>query len=213
MVLNQEIKKSDAILAFGSNDIRVADRVAELYKKGYAKYIICSGGVAKAKDDANEPPWNKKYPNKTEAIAYMERLIDLDVPKDIIFLEQEAKNTGHNVLLIKKLIEEKNLKLKSFIIVQKTFAERRILATMQKQWSDADFCISSPQLSYDNYMNSMYMPTPMDEFFVPKDNFLKVMAGDFTRVTDKNSIYVIPQEAPDNIFKAHKQLVKLGYNY
>jgi len=42
--LNQPLKKSDAILVLGSNDIRVAQRGAELLLQEYAPLIIFSGG-------------------------------------------------------------------------------------------------------------------------------------------------------------------------
>ena len=43
--LAQVVVKSDCILVLGSNDIRVAQRGAELYLRGYAPLVICSGNV------------------------------------------------------------------------------------------------------------------------------------------------------------------------
>lgn len=43
--LNQPIKNADCILVLGSNDIRVAQRGAELFLQAYAPFIVFSGKV------------------------------------------------------------------------------------------------------------------------------------------------------------------------
>lgn len=43
--LKMRLKPADAILALGSNDPRVADHAADLWLKGYAPWLVCSGKV------------------------------------------------------------------------------------------------------------------------------------------------------------------------
>lgn len=73
MHVKQELSKSDIIFVLGSNDLRVADRATEIYKKGLAPIVICSGGNGK-RSDFNEP----------EAKLFSERMISLGVPKEKI---------------------------------------------------------------------------------------------------------------------------------
>ena len=43
--MNQELKKSECVLALGSHDLRVAERAADLYLQGWAPLIVFSGGL------------------------------------------------------------------------------------------------------------------------------------------------------------------------
>ena len=43
--LNHQLEKSDLILALGSNDLRVAERAADLYLQGWAPRLMFSGNV------------------------------------------------------------------------------------------------------------------------------------------------------------------------
>src|SRR3989338_4056459 len=210
MVLDQLVLKADVIFALGSNDIRVADRAAELWKQKYDSFLVCSGGVSHV-GDFNETPWHKRYPQKTEAQAYKERLMELNIPENCILLEEKASNTGENARFIYSLLKEKNLNYNSFIVVQKKFSERRVFATFLKQYPGIEkikFFVSSPQLSYQEYMNSDFMPSP--DYIIPKDVFLNVMVGDLQRV--KESPHQVPQEVPVVVWDAYHKLLKLGYN-
>ena len=53
--LNQEITPGDSIIAFGSHDLHVAERAAELYLQGYGKFIIFTGGLGRV----TEKIWRK----------------------------------------------------------------------------------------------------------------------------------------------------------
>lgn len=48
-----------------------------------------------------------------------------------------------------------NLKLNSFILVQKPYMDRRTFATFRKQWPEAECIVTSPQLSYEDYGNGL----------------------------------------------------------
>jgi len=45
--LDLALEKADCIIAFGSFDIKVAELAAELYLKGYADYLLVTGGLGK----------------------------------------------------------------------------------------------------------------------------------------------------------------------
>ena len=57
--LNQKIKKCDLILGFGSHDLNVAKRCAELFLDGYGDIIIFTGGFGRI---------TKELWNMTEAV-------------------------------------------------------------------------------------------------------------------------------------------------
>jgi uncharacterized SAM-binding protein YcdF (DUF218 family) len=77
------------------------------------------------------------------------------VPVEQIIVESKATNTGENVRFVNELLQSLKLTFSSFILVQKPYMERRTYATFIKQWPDksTEFRITSPQLSYDEYMD------------------------------------------------------------
>jgi uncharacterized SAM-binding protein YcdF (DUF218 family) len=140
MLMHQDIKPMDAIFALGSNDTRVAERAAELYLQGYGTYLIFSGGNGKS-----------SIFSKPEAEVFSEIALAKGVPQEKIIIEPNSTNTGENILFVKKLLREKNLDIKSFILVQKPYMERRTFATFRKQWAELECVVTSPQVSYEEY--------------------------------------------------------------
>lgn len=192
MHLHHEMKPMEAILILGSNDLRVSDRAAELYHQGLAPLIICSGGKGK----------NSMF-EKTEAEMFSGRLKSLGVCDDDILLEPKATNTGENILETKKLLQEKNIQISSFILVQKPYMERRTYATFKKQWQEPEIIVTSPSLSYEEYSNG-------DKDF--KDQFIEVMVGDLQRIMEYPKLgFQIHQDVPVEVSDAWKKLVQMGY--
>jgi hypothetical protein len=64
--LRHEPIPADVIIAMGTNDLRVAEFAADLYRRGYGSTLVCSGGIAH-EDDLLATPWEK-----TEAEMYAE---------------------------------------------------------------------------------------------------------------------------------------------
>ena len=181
----------DAIFALGSNDLRVADRAAELYLGGYSQYVICAGGNGKASDFS-----------KPEAEIFAEVLIRHGVPKNKILMEPKSTNTGENVQFVKKLVEEKGLGFKSFLLVQKPYMERRTFATFRKQWPEVDCLVASPQISYEDYAAEP----------VFKERFINVMVGDLQRIKEYPKLgFQIEQDVPVKVWQAWEALNALGY--
>ena len=84
--LHHTLEKADCIFVLGSHDLRVAEYSAQLFLKGYAPWIIFSGGIAHH-GDLLETSWNK-----TEAEIFAKRAIQQGVPEDKIIIENKAKN-------------------------------------------------------------------------------------------------------------------------
>jgi len=192
MLMHHILQPSDAIFILGSEDLRVADRAAELYHQEYAPYVICSGlgGVATVFDDP-------------EAVAFGRRVKELGVPEDRIILEPKATNTGENVRFVKELVQELSLNLESFILVQKPYMERRSYATFRKQWPEARCLVTSPKQTYEEFMGN-------DETF--KTRHIQSMVGDLQRIKMyPQKGFQIEQEIPVDVWKAGEVLIKLGY--
>ncbi len=196
--LNKKIQKTDVILGFGSHDLHVAKRCAQLFLQGYSDKIIFTGGFGRI---------TKNLWNMTEAEKFAQIAIDMGIPEDKIIIESEASNTGENISKTKNLLKKLDLHPMSFLIVDKPYRERRTFATIKKQWSEIDFIITSPQYSYEEYC----------DFYsngeISIDEFISIMVGDLQRIDlyGKNG-FQIKQEIPHEVWDAYNNLVSLKYD-
>ena len=191
--LNQELKKSDCILVLGSSDIRVAKRGAELFLQGFAPLIIFSGNVGRL---------TKGMWDKPEAEIFAEEAIKMGVPKDKILIECESTNTGDNIILTKKLLEDRGIPVNKIILVQKPYMQRRAFATFRKVWPEKSVIVTAPQNSFEEYPNEI----------VSKDVVINSMVGDTQRIkVYPEKGFQIPQDIPDEVWKTCEELVKRGY--
>ncbi len=197
--LYQPLEKADAILGFGSHDLHVAERAAELYLAGYGKYIIFTGGFGRI---------TKQIWNKPEAIAFAEVAVQIGVPREKIFTESASTNTGENIRNTKRLLEQKQLSFSNYLVVDKPFKERRIYATLKKQWSDLDFRVTSPQNTYEEYYQYYQQ---LEQLHI--EDFLSIMVGDLQRIDlyGRNG-FQIPQEIPSDVWAAYRRLVDAGFD-
>ena len=191
--LEQPLRKSDAILVLGSNDIRVARHGAELFLQGYAPLVIFSGGFGVLTSHLFDKP---------EAEVFADEAIRLGVPSEKILIENRSTNTGQNIVYTRELLEKKGLDVSSFIVVQKPYMLRRPYATFKKQWPGKDFAVSGPEISYEAYPNEM----------ISRDLLINIMVGDTQRIKIyPEQGFQIPQEMPQSVSDAYEELVRRGY--
>jgi len=199
--LKQPLTKADCIFVLGSHDPSVADYASQLYNEGYAPYIIFSGGVVRPVGELrNTTP-------KTEAEAFFDIAITKGVPPEAIILENQATNTGENFIFTRKLLKEKQLNFKSFILVQKPYMIRRTYATAKVQFSDFDCIVSALPDTYDSYINRC------EENQISKQRVISNMTGDLQRLKlypDKG--FLIAMDIPDEVWSAYEQLLTLGFD-
>ena len=198
--LQQPLKKADCIFVLGSHDPSVADYAAQLYHEGYAPYIIFSGGVVRPVGEL------RNVVPKTEAEAFFDIAVSHGVPPEAIFLENEATNTGANFIFTRKLLQEKNLDCKSFILIQKPYMIRRTYATAMVQFKDFDFIVSALPDTYDSYIARCLAEG------ISKERVISNMTGDLQRLKiypDKG--FLIPMDIPDEVWDAYEQLLALGF--
>lgn len=196
MLLNDFPKRSDGIVCLGSHDTRVAERAAELFLKGMASYVVFSGGLGRLTNGIFK---------EAEAEIFARTAITLGVPKDKVFIEKESTNTGDNIICTYKLLKAYNLPVKSLILVQKPYMERRTYATFKKLWPDktTDVIVTSPQLDFNQYPNND----------ISKEDVINIMVGDLQRIKEYPSLgFQIYQEIPDEVWNAYLVLVDRGYD-
>lgn len=184
LILNQTPHPADAIFAFGSNALRVAEYASTLFLKGYGKYLIVSGG--NGKDSLFKKP---------EAEIFAEIAEKQGVPRDKILVEKISSNTGENILFTQELLREKHLTLTSFLLVNKPYMERRTYATFRRQWPTAECIVTSPPISFDEYMSST------------NKDWINVMIGSIKRLREyPEKGFQIYQEIPTKVWEAYLRL-------
>ena len=196
--LHHQLQQADVILVLCSHDTAVAVRGAELYLQGWAPLLIFSGGLGAI---------TKHLWTEPEAERFAKIAIDMGVPASSILTETRSTNTGENVRFTRQLLAEKHLDPGKFIVVQKPYMERRSYATFKKFWSDKDLIVTSPQVSFDHYLEKYSNES------LSRDDVISIMVGDLQRIRLYPAKgFQIPQEIPDDVWAAFEELVRAGYD-
>jgi len=191
--VKQTLKKADCLLVLGSNDIRVARWGAELYMQKFAPYIIFSGNVGRLTSGL----WNKP-----EAEVFKKEALKIGVPKDKIIIEDKSTNTYENIIFTKKLLEKRNILFKSYILVHQPYMLRRAFTVFENVWKDKELSLTAPEISYEEYPNSV----------ISKKTMIDIMVGETQRMKiypEKG--YFDQPEIPEKVWNAYKELVKRGF--
>ncbi|MHA2246228.1 MAG: YdcF family protein [Candidatus Hodarchaeales archaeon] len=194
--MNHKLEKADCIFVLGSHDLRVAEHGAKLFLEAWAPIIIFSGGIRR-KNDLLKTDWNE-----SEAEVFAKIAIKMGISKDKIIIENEATNTGENVLFTKKILKEKNINPKKIIVVQKPYMERRAYATIKKHWPEKIIILTSPPIDFERYPKKEIM----------KEDVINILVGDLQRIKiyPKKGFQIF-QKIPEDVWNAYKKLVMLGY--
>jgi uncharacterized SAM-binding protein YcdF (DUF218 family) len=196
--MNQRLEKADAILVLCSHDTSVAERGARLYLDAWAPLLIFSGGLGAI---------TKNFWSEPEAELFAGVARKMGVPRESTLVETRSTNTGENVLFTRKLLSELGLDPRNFILVQKPYMERRAYATFKNYWPEKRAVVTSPQVSFDEYLKG-YSNRALSE-----DDVVGIMVGDLQRIRlypEKG--YQIAQEIPGDVWSAYEELVRAGYD-
>jgi uncharacterized SAM-binding protein YcdF (DUF218 family) len=196
--LNHRLSHADAILVLCSHDTSVATRGAQLFLDGWAPLLIFSGGLG----SITRHLWQEPEADQFARIAE-----DLGVPSEKILIENQSTNTGENVLLTKQLLAERHIDPRTFIVVQKPYMERRAYATFKKLWPEKELVVTSPRVSFDEYVRRYSNET------LSPDDVVSIMVGDLQRIRlypEKG--FQIPQDIPSAIWDAYEELIEAGYD-
>jgi uncharacterized SAM-binding protein YcdF (DUF218 family) len=155
-----------------------------------------------SKESITRTFWTEPEADQFAAIA-----IGLGVPQENILIENRSTNTGENFRFTRRLLIEKGLDPRKFIVVQKPYMERRSFATFRKMWPEKEVIVTSPQVAFDEYLGSYTNQA------LSVDDVISIMVGDLQRI----KMYAeqdlqIPQEIPAEVWSAYEELVRSGYD-
>jgi uncharacterized SAM-binding protein YcdF (DUF218 family) len=195
--MNHSIEKANAILVLCSHDEVVAERGAQLFLDGWAPLLIFSGGLG----SITKTMWTEPEADRFANIA-----AGMGVPREKIIVENQSTNTGENILFTKQLLATLQIDLRKLIVVQKPYMERRAYATTRKFWPEIELRVTSPQLTFAEYLATY------SNHELTTDDIVGIMVGDLQRLRlypEKG--FQIYQEIPDEVWSAYEELVSVGY--
>jgi len=193
--LNVPPKRAEVILVLGNWDKYLARRAAELYKQGYAPWVIFTGDRGKITSQILDRP---------EAEILAEEGEKLGIPRDKILIENRSTNTRENIEFSKDLLKQKGLDLKSFLVISVPCMERRAAATFERVWPKAEFTITSPQITFRQ---------DVEENVFPKELMINLIVGYLqrTKIYGERG-WQTPQDIPSEVWSAYEELVELGFD-
>jgi uncharacterized SAM-binding protein YcdF (DUF218 family) len=196
--LDHTVEPADAILVLCSHDMKVAERGAELFLKEFAPLLIFSGGLGSI---------TKNFWTQPEADQFAEIAVGMGVPAESIVIENRSTNTGENIRFTRQLLADMGIDPQKFILVQKPYMERRSFATFRKVWPEKEVLVTSPQVSFAEYLDS-YSSGELSS-----DDVVSIMVGDLQRIKlYAERGFQIHQEIPREIWSAYEELVAAGYD-
>ncbi|KOS23308.1 Uncharacterized protein ESCO_003664 [Escovopsis weberi] len=196
--LHMRLEPADAIFCLCSLDTRIARYAAQLYHAGLAPLLIFSGDSGALTRDVFDRPEAEVFAAEARAAG---------VPASAVVVEPRARNTGENIRFTHELLlRERGLRLRSLMLVQKPYMERRTYATFMRQWPDAAtaVAVTSPPLDFDEYP---------DRGVNDVEKVISIMVGDLVRIREyPKRGFQIEQEMPDDVAAAGERLIAAGYD-
>ena len=137
--VSDEAEKADAIFLPGSSHPEQPEYAAELYHKGYAKWLVPSGGLSVKRDKwpgvcSKADIYNGDYQSDCE--FFTDVLLKNGVPAPAIIGEDKSGHTRDNAFFSQRVVEESGVEIKTALIVCKAFHARRCLMLYQMAFPD-----------------------------------------------------------------------------
>ena len=116
LAVTETPRTADVIFVFGSRDLAVPERAAELYHEGHAPRVLATDSYGRMTRGI--------FP-KPEALVFQDHLIEAGVPPSAILTEPAATNTLENVRLGIETLRRAGRMPASALLVAKGFVMRR----------------------------------------------------------------------------------------
>ena len=162
-------EKADVILIPGSRKTEHAIRAAELYRAGYAPYVLPSGRYSTVKGCFGEIPerYRAEYPGRYETEWDFLRavLMKHGVPEKAILREDQATYTWENALRSREVLASAGVKAETAILCCHAFHARRALLYYSAAMPETRFIVCPA-------------PTPgytREDWFLTREGFDTVM--------------------------------------
>lgn len=138
-------EKADVIFVPGSRKIEHALRAAELYRDGYAPYVLPSGRYTVKRGYFMElpEPLKSEYPGPfdTEWAFLREVLMRHGVPESAILREDQATYTWENAQLSRDVLQARGIACRTAILACHAFHARRALLYYQAAMPETRFIV------------------------------------------------------------------------
>jgi uncharacterized SAM-binding protein YcdF (DUF218 family) len=191
--MRHELRPSDVGIGLGSHDLGVATFAAELFHSGVFPLIVFTG--------ANAPTTVERFP-RGEAVHYREHALELGVPDNAILVEPEARNTGENITLTRRLLAGMGIAVNSAVLIARPYQQRRAYATCKKRWPGIEVTCASGPVPLDDYIESIG----------DVDRVINMLVGDTQRITVyANRGFAIPQDLSAEAKEAYERLIRAGF--
>ena len=192
--LKQTLHTADAIIALGNMDVRIAEKAAQLWHEGNAPIVVASGGVGRL---------TPKTWAKSEAAIFADVLNKAGIPHEDVIVEDKSTNLPENIRYSVEALKSKNIPFHHLILVALPFAERRVLALCKKQFHDMEIQMTSPDVTYPNFINEV----------ISREEALNLIVGEIDRL-DKfpSKGFSAGEDIPKGILEAVALLIKEGFN-
>lgn len=191
--MHHELRPCDVGIGLGSHDLGVAVIATQLFHEGLFPWIVFTG--------ANAPTTVERFP-RGEAVHYRKYAIQQGVPAEAIVVEPRATNTAENMEYSRQLLAERQIPVKSVLIMSRPYQQRRAYATCKLMWPEVDVVCASNPLDLDAYVRSIGDPRRVVDMLVGDTQRIEVYA---------ERGFAIPQEVPDEVRAAFGRLVAAGY--
>lgn len=142
--VDEEPQKADIIFVPGNGYPQNAERAAELYKAGYAPYVLPSGRYSVVVGKfagvlAKADVYNGDYETEWEFLRDV--LIKNGVPESAILKEDQATYTYENALRCKDVVTREGIDVKKAILCCKNCHTRRSLMYFQTVFPETEFVV------------------------------------------------------------------------
>lgn len=197
LCLHQPPEKADCIVGFGCYNEDIPRRAAQLYREGFAPWVLFTGGLGRN----TAQMWTESEAERFGRIALAE-----GVPGNALLLETRSTNTAENIAFTRDLLAQKGIAVSSVLGVHKPYMERRIYAAWKNYWPEMPFEVTSYQQTMAEYLETNAQRGRS------KRATVEMLVGDFQRMDlYAKKGYQIPQEIPNAVWEAFCALVKMGY--
>lgn len=138
--VSDEPEKVDAIFLPGGSFPEQPEYAAELYRQGYAKWLVPSGGISVKRDKwpgvrSKADRYDGDYQSDCEFLTDV--LLKNGVPDSAIIGENQSGHTRDNAFLSREVVDKRGAAIRTALIVCKAFHARRCLMLYQMAFPEA----------------------------------------------------------------------------
>jgi hypothetical protein len=192
-----EAQPADAVIGFGSCDLKIPHRCLDLYRDGRAPLIVFSGGMGAGTVDLGRP----------EAHAFLDEVRARGgVPEGDLVFEDRSTNTGENVLETTRLLEGlgrplgREGRIRSALMVASAYRQRRVDRTCRRHHPDVRWVNVPPVTTFEEEAE-MYAGKGLD--------LAALLVGEVQRLLDYPARgFCLPADIPPEVRAAHERLAR-----